>query len=107
MINLSRITSSGIRARFPSSGTMGEENNQNKGIDKLLLAALTAQMFALMDQKLEDYRAEACSKCISDLRSLPCKQTLDTPRFIPKLLEVSSQSTSYFSITIVGEHSGT
>ena len=37
---------------------MGEENNQNKGIDKLLLAALTAQMSALMDQKLEDYRAE-------------------------------------------------
>ena len=45
---------------------MGEENNQNKGIDKLLLAALTAQMFALMDQKLEDYRAEVAHSNVRD-----------------------------------------
>lgn len=37
---------------------MEEESNQNNGMNKLLLEALTAQMSALMDQKLENYRAE-------------------------------------------------
>ncbi|KAF3523736.1 hypothetical protein F2Q69_00047572 [Brassica cretica] len=45
VINLSRIT---------SSGTMGEENNRNNGMDPLLLDALTARMNALMDQRLEN-----------------------------------------------------
>ncbi|XP_048605688.1 uncharacterized protein LOC125583145 [Brassica napus] len=50
---------------------MGEENNQNKGIDKLLLAALTAQMSALMDQKLEDYRAEVARRRRRDQEERP------------------------------------
>lgn len=37
---------------------MGEENNRNNGMDQLLLDALTARMTTLMDQRLENFRAE-------------------------------------------------
>ncbi|KAG5384667.1 hypothetical protein IGI04_036137 [Brassica rapa subsp. trilocularis] len=38
--------------------TMGEEDNQNNGMDQLLLDALTTRMITLMDQRLENFRAE-------------------------------------------------
>ena len=44
------------------TGTMGEGSNQNNGMDQLLLDALTARMTTvmttLMDQRLENFRAE-------------------------------------------------
>ncbi|XP_056855037.1 uncharacterized protein LOC130504448 [Raphanus sativus] len=37
---------------------MGDEDNRNNGMDPLLLDALTARMTTLMDQRLENFRAE-------------------------------------------------
>lgn len=41
-----------------STGTMEEEDNQNNGMDQLLLDALTTRMSTLMDQRIENFRAE-------------------------------------------------
>lgn len=41
-----------------STGTMGEERNQNNGIDQLLLEAMTARMEKMMDSRIDSFRQE-------------------------------------------------
>ncbi|KAF3568403.1 hypothetical protein DY000_02015169 [Brassica cretica] len=47
-----------VNAAREERGTMGEERNQNNGMDQLLLEAMTVKMEKMMDSRIDSFRQE-------------------------------------------------